>query len=283
SDYQENFELADRWILSRLNRTIEKVTENLHHYGINESFNAIYHFFWDEFCDWYLEMIKPRLSSEEDTVEKITAQTVATHVLKTCMNLLHPYIPFITEEIWQRLKNEGETSIVVHFWPQVESALFDDAAEREMRFIQDAIGGIRTTRSEMNVPPSKKAKLLYRTSDDHRERLLNKYEDYIKRLSRTESIAPIRKNQDLKSTATLVIDNTELFIPLADLINLEAERQRLEKEIDRISNQVVGLQKKLSNEDFLQKAPEQVVQRDKEKLQSFTEKLNKLKANLDRL
>ncbi len=199
------------------------------------------------------------------------------------MNLLHPYIPFITEEIWQRLKNEGETSIVVHFWPQVESALFDDAAEREMRFIQDAIGGIRTTRSEMNVPPSKKAKLLYRTSDDHRERLLNKYEDYIKRLSRTESIAPIRKNQDLKSTATLVIDNTELFIPLADLINLEAERQRLEKEIDRISNQVVGLQKKLSNEDFLQKAPEQVVQRDKEKLQSFTEKLNKLKANLDRL
>ncbi len=282
-DYREHFELADRWILSRLNHTIRSATENLQNFHINDAFNAVYHFFWDEFCDWYLELIKPRLTDPAETVEKATARAVATHVMKSCMNLLHPFIPFITEEIWQHLKNPEEESIVISPWSRFNAEYIDDAVETEMQFIQNVISSVRTVRSEMNIPPSKKATLLYRTPNGKYEELLKNYAPYTQRLARVETIEKLQDEEQLKTTASIVIDHAELFIPLAELIDVEVERKRLEKEIARLTGQIVSLQKKLSNEDFLHKAPPQVVEQSQEKLRSFTEKRDKLKENLARL
>ncbi|RMI15307.1 MAG: valine--tRNA ligase [Calditrichaeota bacterium] len=282
-EYGEHLELADRWILSRLHRTIQQVSESIDTFRLSDSLKAVYHFFWDELCDWYLELIKSRLTLEGDHPSKEVARRVATYVMKQCMNLLHPYIPFITEEIWQRLKNSSEESVVISPWPEAEEAMIDSQAEEEMRFIQEVITGIRATRSEMNVPPSRKSMLLYRTGNSTVEERLTRYASYITQLARTEAIRPVTDENELKGSAALVVDQAELFIPLAELIDVEAEKQRLEKEISRVTQQMAGLQKKLSNEDFLQKAPEAVVQNTREKLHNLTEKLNKLKANLGRL
>ncbi|MFQ5583584.1 MAG: valine--tRNA ligase [Calditrichia bacterium] len=282
-DYQSNFELSDQWILSRLNRTVEAVTIRLNGFRINDSLKSIYHFFWDEFCGWYLELVKPRLYSEDNPAARTTAQAVATHVLKTSMNLLHPYIPFITEEIWLQLKNSNEESIVVSPWPKPDVSLLNDQAEKEMNFIQNVISAIRTIRSEMNVPPGKTAGLLYRTADKNSEKLLKDFAEYIRRLARVDELRPVKIEQDLKSTASAVVDKTEIFLPLAELIDLDAERQRLEKEVDRLTKQLGGLQKKLGNRNFLEKAPAHVVQQEKEKMKNFEEKLNKINLNLKRL
>jgi valyl-tRNA synthetase len=282
-DYQAEFELADKWILSRLNKTINEVTGNLDDFKINDTLKSIYHFFWDEFCDWYLEFIKPRLYSESSPSAKLTSQVIATYVLKTCMGLLHPFIPFISEEIWQQLKNSNEDTLVTSPWAVSDPSCINDEAEKEMEFIQKVITNIRTIRSEMNVPPSKKAELLYRTSDKGAAKLVNNYSEYIKQLARIETIQTVKAENDLKSTVTAVVDKVEIFIPLAGLIDLDAEKKRLEKETERISKQLIGLEKKLSNQDFLNKAPKEIIKQEKEKMTSFNEKLNKIKLNLQRL
>ena len=199
------------------------------------------------------------------------------------MSLLHPFIPFITEEIWQRLKNPDEESIVISDWPIENSNLLDKSIEKRMEFLQGIISNIRTIRSEMNVPPSKKAQLIYRTNDDNSDKLLLEHSHYLKQLAGIESIEKYQSEKDLKSTATAVVDKLEIFIPLAGLIDLEVEKQRMKKEIDRISRQISGLEKKLTNENFLNKAPENVVNQEKEKMTNFNEKLKKLNANFNRL
>ncbi len=282
--YKAHFELADRWILSRLNQTIEKVTRNLSHFRIHDSLDAIYHFFWDEFCDWYLEVIKPRLYKEGDSPEKETARAVAAHVMRTAMHLLHPYIPFITEEIYQRLRRESDAeSIVIAPWPRVSSDFTDSQAEEQMRFLQALISAIRTVRSEMNVPPGKKARLFTGELPPQKAELLNQYTGYVQHLARVESIEPVPDKSALTSTAAIVVENLEFFLPLEGLIDLDKERQRLEKELTRLEKQVSGLQKKLNNQDFLEKAPAHVVEQEKEKLRSISEKIKKIQQNLRRL
>lgn len=283
SEYQDHFDIADRWILSRLNQTVIEATNNLENFKINETLKIIYHFFWDDFCDWYLEIIKTKLYSNENPEAKKAAQALATHILKSSMSLLHPFIPFITEEIWQRLKNPDEESIVISDWPIENSNLLDKSIEKRMEFLQGIISNIRTIRSEMNVPPSKKAQLIYRTNDDNSDKLLLEHSHYLKQLAGIESIEKYQSEKDLKSTATAVVDKLEIFIPLAGLIDLEVEKQRMKKEIDRISRQISGLEKKLTNENFLNKAPENVVNQEKEKMNNFNEKLKKLNANFNRL
>lgn len=282
-DYQDHFDVADRWILSRLNHTITDATKNLENFRINETLKILYHFFWDEFCDWYLEIIKTRLYSEQNQPEKETVQAVATYVLKSAMSLLHPYIPFITEQIWQQLKNTNEGSVVISEWPAEDSQRVDETAEQKMDLLQRVISAVRTIRSEMNVPPGKKARLIYRTADGAAEKLLNEYSHYLTQLAGIESIKKFESESDLKSTAVAVVEKLEIFIPLSGLIDLDVEKQRMKKEIDRMAGQIKGLEKKLKNSDFLTKAPEKVVLQEKEKLSSFNEKLNKLNVNFNRL
>lgn len=280
-DYSENFELADQWILSRLQQTIEDVTLDLEKFRINDSLSAVYHFFWHEYCDWYLELIKPRLLAEGNEKEKTVARSIAVHVMKTCMNLLHPYTPFISEEIWYRLKNDSEPSSVVSEWPQANSSIVNKNAEAEMSFIQNLISAVRNIRSEMNVPPGSYAELKFKSSNNSYIEQVNRNSHAIMNLAKVKTIEHIDAKKLVASAAVAVVKDVELFVPLAGLIDLEVEKNRLSKEIGRLDKQVEGLSKKLRNEQYLQKAPENVVQQDRDKLKNFTEKLEKLKANLN--
>jgi valyl-tRNA synthetase len=199
------------------------------------------------------------------------------------MSLLHPYIPFITEEIWHRLKNEEEESIVISPWPEPRPEFDDELAQKNMAFLQNLIRSVRTIRSEMNVPPANRANLWYRTENPKKQQLIENNNIYIQNLARVDTIKQIKGDVSLKSTAMAVVEGVEIDSPLEGLIDLEAEKKRLEKEIQRLSGQIAALEKKLSNEDFLKKAPAHVVAAEKEKLKSFTEKLKKLKQNLERL
>ncbi len=282
-DYQKYFKLADFWILSRLQRAIEGVTSNLDNFRVNDSLNAVYHFFWHEFCDWYLELIKPRLAEDADPLDRQTARTVAVHVMKTAMSLLHPYIPFITEEIWHRLKRPDEAPNVIAQWPQMDESLISDSAEAQMNFIQEFISAVRTIRSEMNVPPASKAQVKFKTEDENYRYLIEEYGHYIQRLARVEDIAQVPRSEKIPAAAMAVVEKVELFVPLAGLIDIEVERQRLNKEIQRLEKQIASLEKKLQNEQFLTRAPERVVEQERNKLGNFKEKLEKLQHNIQQL
>jgi valyl-tRNA synthetase len=282
-DYQQHFQLSDRWILSRLQHTIQEVGNNLENFRVNDSLSAVYHFFWHEFCDWYLELIKPRLTQDSVDSDRKAALTVGIHILKTCMNLLHPYIPFITEEIWNRLKNEQEKSIVISNWPVVKQELMDSKNEKEMVFIQNIIAAVRNIRSEMNVPLGSWADVRFKTDRQERANIIAKQAGYIRHLARVKKVSHISDQETIKGAAVAVVEGIELFVPLADLIDIEVERQRLSKEIGRLEGQIIGLNKKLQNEQFLNKAPESVVKQERDKLKTFQEKKQKLCINLDQL
>ncbi len=282
-DYQSHYQLVDRWILSRLQRTVRDVQTNLDNFRINDSLSAVYHFFWHEFCDWYLELIKPRFGNGKKSVDKDVASTISVHVLKTCMNLLHPFTPFITEEIWQRLKNKAEESIVISPWPDCKEELIEEKSEAEMLFIQNIITTVRNIRSEMNVPLGSWAKMKFKTINVEKKNIILNQRDYIQQLARLEEIEYIPNHQKISGAAVAVVEGIELFIPLAELIDIDTERKKLNKEIQRLEGQVMGLQKKLQNEQFLAKAPEIVVQQERNKLENFQEKLDKLRLNLGQL
>ncbi len=282
-DYKEHFQLADRWILSRLQRTIEAVGGNLDKFRINDSLSAVYHFFWHEFCDWYLELIKPRLSAEAAPEERETVRAIAVHVMKVSMSLLHPYVPFITEEIWNRLKAKDEPSLVIAPWPQVQESLVNAQDEEEMRFVQEVIGAVRNIRSEMNVPPGRQATVKFKCDNPERVEIISRNQHYIKHLARLTEITPIDRRENVPSAAMAVVEDVEIYVPLEGLIDIEVEKQRLSKEIERLEKQIGGLEKKLSNQQFLEKAPRRVVQQEQEKLQNFRQKLEKLQNNLSQL
>ena len=282
-NYQQYYQLADHWILSRLQTSITEVSRNLDNFRLNDSLSAIYHFFWHEFCDWYLELIKPRLSEGANLDQKKTARAIVIHVMKTCMALLHPYIPFISEEIWQKLKNGTDKSLVISPWPEVKTELANPDIENNMQFIRSVIISIRNLRSEMNIPPGSKADLIIKSGDKQRVSLIKEQSKYIEQLARIKSIKEVPRSEKVTGAAVAVVENIELFVPLAGLINLTVERNRLQKEIDRLSNQVSVLNQKLLNKQFLEKAPEKVVNQEKEKLKDFSEKLARLNKNLAQL
>ena len=281
--YEKDFELADRWILSRLNATISAVEDRLDAFRVHDALDEAYHFFWNDFCDWYLELIKSRLYDSNAPEAADTARAVAVHVMKTAMHLLHPFIPFITEEIWQRLSGFPDASLVTASWPEPEARFVDPESEAEMNFIQNIVGSIRTIRAEMNVPPSIRAAAYYR-SDETGGKRLTRYGNYINQLARLKALTELDAKTELASSAAAVVENTEIFLPLEGLIDVEAEKGRLQKEIDRLTGQISGLEKKLKNEKFLNKAPQNVVQNERQKLAAFSakkQKLTRLLANIN--
>jgi len=280
--YKDNFELSDLWIISRFQKTVKDLNTNLEKFKVNEGLNAVYHFFWHDYCDWYLELIKKRLYNEENDVNKQTALAVASFIMKETMNLLHPYIPFITEEVWQRFKCGDETSIVISEWPNFDKMQVNEKAEQNMLWVQNAISAIRNVRAEMNVPPGKIAPLYVR-ANKNRQELINNNFSYFNSLAKVENIKEYETKLDDVVKATVVVEDTELFIPLAELIDVEVEEARLNKEIDRLVSINKGINAKLQNKNFVDKAPEKIVTAEKEKLQNNEEKLNKLNDNLNRL
>ena len=281
SAYRETFTFEDRWILSRFHKTINTVTESIEKFRINNALDSIYHFFWHDYCDWYLEMIKKRLYQDEPTRDKKTALAIAAYLMKGSMELLHPFIPFITEEIWQNFRSGKEESIVISDWPKADPTLIDDAVEEEMTFIQEAISGIRNLRAEMNVEPGKMIHLFV-DAKEHNWKLLQANQRHFHVLARVEKMAPITMEFDKNDASTLVIRGNEFHIPLADLIDKQKERERLEKELQRLEGLFKSVSAKLNNADFLKKAPEIVIQNERNKLQTIQENLEKVKINYEK-
>ncbi|MDZ7318273.1 MAG: valine--tRNA ligase, partial [candidate division KSB1 bacterium] len=277
--HPERLQLADRWILSRLHQTIAKVTVALDEFHFNEAVDNLYSFFWREYCDWYLEFIKPRLYGD-DALARDFALSIGIYVLRHLMKLLHPFIPFITEEIWQSVKLPQETDLIVSDWPKADKIYFNDAAEQDLMLIQQVIGAIRNIRGEMNVPPQKQANVRIRSSNERQLQLIRSNEVYITTLARLAGLEVGRDLSRPKFAASAVVADIEIFMPLEGLIDFEVEKKRLSKEIARLEQQIQATQKKLINPDFIARAPSEVIDREKQKVNDFQASLAKLQTNL---
>lgn len=273
-----HLDLTDRWIFSRFQKTIKEFTEAIDDYEINNAVKIIYSYVWNDFCDWYVELSKFRLYNATDEV-KSALLSRAISLFEEMLKLVHPFMPFITEEIWQTLneRKAGE-SISTQDFPQYYGILIDDISESNVEFIQGIITAIRNIRGEMNIPPSKPITVMLKT-----DRINDEQVKYIKSIVKIDELKVDSKMQKPKASASAVIKGCDIFIPLEGLIDLNVERSRIEKEITRISGSLEGVRKKLSNEGFVAKAPSDVIERERTKMNDWEKSLEKLKTILEDL
>jgi valyl-tRNA synthetase len=277
---RSDLQLSDQWILSRLQKAIRDTRKGLTEYKFNESAGAIYQFFWHELCDWYIELIKSRLSASAD--DRKTAQTILVYVLENSLRLLHPFMPFITEELWQKLPHRGE-SIMTSEYPLFNEALVNEEIEREMEIVMEVSRGIRNIRSEMNIPPAKKLDAVLKTEDESKLLTIQRQNLYISELARLQSLKTIKNGKAPKLSAAAVVDDIEVFVLLEGVIDIEEEKSRLNRELKKINGDITFLNKRLSNEDFISRAPKEVIEKDREKYEILVVTAKKIQENLNRL
>ena len=265
-------QLEDKWILSRLNSVIKSVTENLDSYELGVALSNLYEFAWDNLCDWYIELIKPRLFDKENPTGK-TAQYVLTYVLSSTMQLLHPFMPFITEEIWQHLPHEGE-SIVISKFPEYSEELNFADDEKSMTLIMDAISAVRNRRAEMNVPPSKKAKTIIVT--DKADIFANGTAFFEKLASASEVVITDTNDGIDPNAVNIVVDGAQIYLPMSELVDKEKELARLEAEKKKLEGEIKRVEGKLNNPGFMAKAPEKLVAEEREKGEKYKAMLDKV-------
>ncbi len=277
--------LEDSWILSRLNRTIGEVTDLMGDYRFNSAVKSLYDFIWHDFCDWYVEMIKERLNLPEGEREREAAENVAHFVLNNILRLLHPFAPFVTEEIWHHLYDSGAdgSSVSAARWPVCDKKMINESLENTLDRVQDAVTSIRNIRSEMNVPPAKKAEVLIRVDNADMQRILEENQAHVKNLGKLANLTIGRQISKPDHAASAVIRDAEIFVPLEGLIDLEQERKRLQKEIARVTQLLERGNKKLSNEDFLKRAPREIIEKEKTKKEEYRKILEKLNQNLEEI
>nr|WP_279663443.1 valine--tRNA ligase [Ectobacillus ponti] len=262
--------VADKWILTRLNETIDSVTKNVDKYELGEVGRALYNFIWDDLCDWYIEMAKLPLYGEDEAAKQ-TTRSVLAYVLDNTMRLLHPFMPFVTETIWQHLPHEGE-SITVAAWPQVREELTDAKAADDMKLLVEIIRAVRNIRAEVNTPLSKKVPLYLKAKDAGTLASLQTNSSYIERFCNPSELLIGTDLQAPDKSMSAVVTGAELFLPLEGLINLDEEITRLEKELKRLDGEVERVEKKLGNEGFVKKAPAAVIEEERKKQQDYMEK-----------
>ncbi|OGF57778.1 MAG: valine--tRNA ligase, partial [Candidatus Firestonebacteria bacterium RifOxyC12_full_39_7] len=283
--------LADRWMLSKFNRLVEEVTKNLGTYNFDKAAQGLYDFLWHEFCDWYIELAKPRMNVKNldslKTVEgkhtaRETVQFIISDTLEKTLRLLHPFMPFVTEEIWQSLPHEGE-SIMKSKWPEAARDEIKKDIEEEMELVKNIINAIRNARSEGKVNPGVKIRVNIKTKDEVSIKAINNSLHYIMDLAKVEKIevGPSVLKPELSVTA--VLPKLEIFVILEGLIDLGKEKERLAGEIEKITLEIEKAKVKLSNESFLQRAPVEVIAIEKKKQQDYIEKKQKLEENLERM
>jgi valyl-tRNA synthetase len=270
-DGSETLELSDKWILSRMNTVAKEITANMDKYELGMAATKVYDFVWNEYCDWYIELAKKRLYGENET-EKQTVQKVLVAVLKQILKMLHPFMPFITEEIWAHIPGT-EGRVIVMNWPEYAAECFDGEAEAQMDRIMNAIRGIRNVRAEMDVAPSRKAKLIV-VAEDKVTSLLLENEAYMQSLASASEVVAMEDKKDVPEDAvSVVIDGGEVFLPLEELIDFEKELDRLNKEKAKLEKEVDRVNKKLNNQGFLAKAPEHLVQEERDKKDKYEDML----------
>jgi len=274
----EYIDFVDNWIISRLNSTIRDFNNAMDRFELNNAIKIVYHFVWNDFCDWYIELIKNRLykGSEE---EKSAVLTRALTIFEDLLRLVHPFMPFITEEIYHAIDQRAEgASITTSNFPEFDSEKLSSAAEEEMDFIQNIVTAIRNIRGEMNIAPSKAINILLKTDKISENQL-----KYIKNLAKVEEISYGINIEKPKASASAIVKNCDIYVPLEGLIDVNVEKQRLEKEITRLESQLKGVLAKLSNEKFVNGAPKDVVEREIAKKNDWEEKITKLKEALQNL
>jgi valyl-tRNA synthetase len=272
--------LCDKWIRSRFNSLVQDVTDALESYRFSDAAQSLYDFLWHEYCDWYLELAKMRIYDQEDATGRRTAQYVAWQVLEKTLRLLHPIMPFITEEIWQHLPHDGE-SIMVADWPEASPDVFDEKAESDMQLLIDVIRAIRNIYSEMSVPPSSRAQVLIQTSDDAVRSVLIEHAQYIYRLANASKViieADIQK--PASSAAAVVRGLVEIYVPLTGLIDIEKEKERLTNRLEKTIAELDRTDKKLANESFLTKAPADIIAKERDKKEELDARKARLQKNL---
>ncbi len=273
--------VADRWILSELNETIEAVTTQFEKYDFGEAGRKLYAFIWDDFCDWYIEMAKITLYGEDEEAKR-TTKSVLVYVLDQILRLLHPLMPFVTEEIWQHLPHKGET-IIKADWPTVEPAWNDQESEKAMQLLQTIIKSVRNSRAEKNVAPSKKIEIQIKPAGSSELNILEANKSYLERFCNPEQLVLATDLTPPDQSVAMVVTGAEVYLPLEGLINFEEEIERLKAELKKWESEVERVQKKLSNQGFVAKAPEAVVVAEKAKEQDYLEKRAKVKERLEEL
>ena len=274
--------LADRWILAELNSTIDEVTSALDEYRLNEAAQTMYHFFWDSFCDWYIELTKSSVAAREVNEEVRAARCRIVHVLETSLRLLHPLMPHITEEIWQQLPHEGD-SIMIAGWPQSDPAHDDQAARGQMETLIALITKIRNIRSEMNIPPQSRLKLYIATADPQAADLVDENSEQIKRLARVEEIVISDVLPVLDAPARDIVAGMEIAVPLGGLIDFAKERERIVKEMTKKESEARSLAGRLDNISFMERAPREVVQEARGRHDELIAEIEKLRSTLGSL
>ena len=275
-------ELADLWILSRLNRIALDVHSALGEYRFHEAADALYRFFWNDFCDWYIELSKPFVTAKESTPQSVAVKRRIIYVLERSLRLLHPIMPYITEELWQRLPHKGKTICAADFVTH-NSAQLDGRAEREMTLVIEIITRLRNIRASFSIAPSLPLTAEIAATDENSRAVIEAMQDHIKRLGRIESLYIVDRLGAARGTARAVVSGAEIAVPLAGLVDFDKERARLEKEIGKLSNELAGLEKRLGNDDFIARAAAEIVATSRERAAELKDQMAKLKATIESL
>jgi valyl-tRNA synthetase len=275
-------ELPDLWILSRFNRVALEVHNALAEFRFHEAAATLYHFFWDDFCDWYIELSKPFVTAKEPTPQSTAVKRRIIYVLERSLRLLHPIMPFITEELWQRLPHKGETISLSEFISH-NSAQLDGRAEREMSMVIEMITKLRNIRSTFNIPPSVPLRAQVAPADPAARNVIAAMESHIKRLARLEELQIVEELESRKGSARAVVGASEIAIPLEGLVDFEKERARLEKELGKLINEREGLEKRLANQDFIRRAAADVVETTRARAEELKDQIAKLRAVIEAL
>ena len=279
NELPEKLEIEDKWILSKLNSVIREVCDNMDNYELGVAAGKIYDFIWDSYCDWYIELTKPRLNGEDEE-SKIAAQKVLLYVLTEILKLVHPFMPFISEEIWQALPHEGEALMVARY-PEYSEKLSFPEDEHNFEMVMTAIKAVRARRSEMNVPPSRKAHLIIATD---KKAAFEAGRSYICKLAYASDISvQDAAPESADGMVSVVTDNARMFMPMAELVDLEKEKARILKELANAGKQLEGQIAKLANEKFISRAPENVVNMEREKKAKLEALIENLKLSLEHL
>ncbi|NLZ39237.1 MAG: valine--tRNA ligase [Firmicutes bacterium] len=275
-----NLTAADKWILHRYNQTVREVNRLMDLYELGEAARTIYEFLWNDFCDWYIELAKiPLYSAQKDEDKKVVC-SVLTYVLERTLRLLHPFMPFITEEIWQKLPHQGET-IVLAAWPEYDPAFEYQAAHDRFNLVMEVTRSIRFLRSEVQLPPGKKVELIFRVTNSESVAALQENEQILQKLAGLEKMEIVTNlSQQPKQALTAVVKDIEIYLPLAGVIDIEQEIKRLEKELQKITAEIERAEKKLQNQGFLSKAPAEVVAAERAKAENYRLKRDKIQERI---
>ena len=272
---------VNKWIIGEMVKATTDVTKSLEAFRYNDATAAVYHFTWGTFCDWYVELIKPQFFGEDEQT-KIETRNTAAWVMDQILKSLHPFMPFITEEIWGSLHDDRETDIIIAEWPTQDAALINDQASQEIDWVIRLISDIRTARAEMNVPAGAKLQMLVQGASDHTQQALEVQGAVIKRLARLENINK-HEAQAPKGALQVVVGEATCFLPLAGIIDIAAEKARLQKNLDKLTKEIGGISGRLNNEAFMAKAPDNVVADNRKNLEQAEQKAAKIKEGISRL